>query len=72
MPSPWCEMSHAVCVCNVVRACSDCRKLYSNYGKHVCGTVNCKICRSHQPQDHMCFIQPLNPGDEGDSGDEGE
>ena len=56
-------------VCNVVRACNDCGKVYHIYTKHVCCMVYCDICRDHQPQDHMCFIQPLNLAD--DSGGEG-
>ena len=66
-----CYQTHlASGVCNVLRACNDCRKVYRTYSKHVCGIVYCKICRDHQPQDHLCFIQPLNPADS--SGDEGD
>ena len=35
--------------------------MYHTYNKHVCGMVFCKMCRDHQPQDHLCFIKPLNP-----------
>ena len=70
-------MSDACCqthltsgMCNVVRACNDCGEVCHTYRKHVSGMVYCKICRDHKPQDHMCFIQPLNPAD--DSGDEGD
>ena len=28
--------------------------------------VFCKVCRDHQPQDHMCFIKPLKCANEGD------
>ena len=70
MSDTCCQTHMTSGVCNMVRTCSDCGKVYHTYKKHVCGMVYCKICRDHQPQDHMCFIQPLNPAD--DSGDEGD
>ncbi|KAG5870325.1 hypothetical protein JTB14_004162 [Gonioctena quinquepunctata] len=26
--------------------------------KHTCGEIFCEVCMKHQPQDHLCFIQP--------------
>ena len=48
-------------ICNVVRACNECGKVYHTNNKHVYGMVFCKVCRDHQPQDHFCFIKPLDP-----------
>ena len=65
--SDTCYQTHLTSgVCNVVRSCTDCGKVYHTYNKHVCGMVLCKMCGIHQPQDHLCFIKPLNSADKGD------
>ena len=55
--SDMCYQTHLTsCICNVVCACNDSGNMYHIYNKHVCGMVFCKVCRDHQPQDHICFI----------------
>ena len=70
--SDKCYQTHLTLgMCNVMRTCSDCGKVYYTYSKHVCGMVFCKMCGHHQPQDHLCFIKPLNRASEGDDEEEG-
>ena len=48
-------------VCAVVQACPECGKVYHSYEKHVCGQVYCKVCKDHQPLEHLCYMKPLTP-----------
>ena len=51
-------------LCNVIQACADCGKVHHTYYEHVCGSVYCKVCKKHQPENHKCFIYPLKKDDE--------
>ena len=64
--SEGCYHRHlAAGICGRVQACADCGKVYHTYYKHVCGMNYCKVCRSDQPIEHLCYIQPLRQrGDE--------
>ena len=44
-------------VCSQIKQCSFCLKTIKSDRKHVCGEIFCKICKKHQPGDHLCYIQ---------------
>ena len=61
--SPSCYQHHlASGLCAILRACEVCGKVVRRSHKHECGVAYCKICRSRQPIDHLCFMQPLKGG----------
>ncbi|KAG5864129.1 hypothetical protein JTB14_017786 [Gonioctena quinquepunctata] len=45
-------------ICEKKRRCEECFKVIPINRKHTCGEIFCKVCKKHQPQDHLCFIQP--------------
>ncbi|KAJ8962384.1 hypothetical protein NQ318_018368 [Aromia moschata] len=45
-------------VCDKITRCDDCLKTLKSGRKHVCGEKYCKVCMSHVPQDHLCFMHP--------------
>ncbi|KAJ8966230.1 hypothetical protein NQ317_013404 [Molorchus minor] len=45
-------------VCEQIKFCTDCLKTVKSDRKHTCGEIFCKICYTHMPQDHLCYIQP--------------
>lgn len=45
-------------VCGELKCCTKCLRTVRTDRVHTCGEVYCKICNSHQPQDHLCFMQP--------------
>ncbi|KAG5864370.1 hypothetical protein JTB14_034245 [Gonioctena quinquepunctata] len=45
-------------ICEKIRRCEECFKVIPINRKHTCGEIFCKVCMKHQPQDHLCFIQP--------------
>ncbi|KAG5864570.1 hypothetical protein JTB14_026265 [Gonioctena quinquepunctata] len=58
--SPPCEKSNGGrSVCEEVHRCISCLKTVPNDRKqtHVCGEFYCKICRSFERENHLCYIQ---------------
>ncbi|XP_023312242.1 uncharacterized protein LOC108915368 [Anoplophora glabripennis] len=45
-------------VCEQIGRCPDCFKVVKRGRTHTCGEIYCKICNTHVPADHLCYIQP--------------
>lgn len=45
-------------VCEKIRKCEECCKVVNSKRQHTCGEIYCKICNTHVPQNHLCYIQP--------------
>lgn len=56
-----CFKNHVGGVCESVRRCETCLKTVKSNAVHTCGEIFCKICRKHCPQDHLCYMQSVNP-----------
>ena len=71
--SEACYQNHiATGLCKNIQACADCGKQYHTYREHVCGMVYCKLCKEHQPEDHLCFMKPLSSNDDREDDEEDE
>ena len=46
-------------ICSVVRFCGECGRLIDRKKQHECGAAFCSTCRSPQPLNHFCHMQPL-------------
>lgn len=46
-----------VSTCQTIRKCIECLKIIKPERDHVCGEIFCTICKKHQPQGHLCYIQ---------------
>lgn len=44
-------------VCEKIRRCSECYKTVQSGRQHTCGEIYCKICNTHVPSNHLCYIQ---------------
>ncbi|KAJ8934252.1 hypothetical protein NQ318_008695 [Aromia moschata] len=53
-----CYYNHKSSVCKEIYRCSDCFKVAKRGRKHTCGEIFCKICNTHVPSDHLCYMQP--------------
>ena len=45
--------------CLRVKCCQQCGQTYHVYNKHKCGCKHCSFCKTLQPMDHDCYIQPI-------------
>ena len=52
-------------ICRLVKCCADCGLKYHIHRKHTCGELYCKICKTQQPVQHKCFMQPKKQKKEG-------
>ncbi|KAJ8969907.1 hypothetical protein NQ317_009132 [Molorchus minor] len=41
-----------------IRRCEQCHKTVQSSRQHTCEEIYCKICKSHVPSNHLCYIQP--------------
>ena len=46
-------------VCNSVKICERCKPFIKTNSRHECDRAYCRTCRSQQPVNHSCFMQPL-------------
>ncbi|XP_039311141.1 uncharacterized protein LOC120359012 [Solenopsis invicta] len=46
-------------VCHSVKICNNCGRFIKSSLRHECNSAYCRICRSQQPVNHLCFMQPL-------------
>ncbi|KAJ8965523.1 hypothetical protein NQ317_019537, partial [Molorchus minor] len=44
-------------VCEQIVRCDECHKVMKKKRHHTCGEVYCKVCNTHVPQDHLCYMQ---------------
>ena len=50
--------------CEYKKLCKTCRKTFVvgvNTEKHKCGFVNCRFCKSYQPENHQCYMTQWKP-----------
>ena len=54
-------------ICQRIRRCTQCGTTVKD--QHKCGQRYCRNCQTHQPYDHLCYMQVIKGGGEGGGGD---